>query len=109
MRARKIDTNQHQIVEWLEEYGCRVHKTNADWDLSVQLFGLTMLCEVRPETGGIQKARQGNQERVHGLFSIYWLRNQEDCKRLVETLLSWHKAICAGCAVGESTDHITII
>jgi len=94
VRARKIDANQNDIVRWLEEYGCVVHRTNGDWDVTCQWAGITMLCEIRPEKGGTQGPRKGVQERLHKRMSIKWLRTQEDCKQCAETLMSWHKAIC---------------
>lgn len=45
--ARKIDANLPLIRGAAQDMGFKVHTTNADWDLTVQLAGRTELWEVK--------------------------------------------------------------
>mgnify|MGYP003645160266 CR=1 FL=1 len=91
-RHYKTDSNCKEIVSILRKLGFRVHVTNAEWDLTVQFHGLTMLCEVRPEDKP-KVARKGRQELFHGVFSVYWLSSHEDCLNLRKTLLNQSEVI----------------
>lgn len=95
MRARKVDANCAEIVKNMRKLGLTVHVTNADWDLTVQYGGVTMLCEVRPADKP-KKPRPGNQERLHEALMIYWLQTPQDCLNLRQTLIKWSTAIREG-------------
>lgn len=45
--ANKVDANQDAIAAEYERRGCEVHRTNRDWDLTVQKAGITDLVEVK--------------------------------------------------------------
>ena len=91
-RHYKTDANCKQIVALLRKLGFCVHVTNAEWDLTAQLNGLTVLCEVRPADKP-KIARAGRQERFHSVFKVHWLSTDSDCTELRKTLLTQFNAI----------------
>ena len=80
------------MVACLEKLGVRVHRTNADWDLTCQLGGAppAILCEVR-QANQPRKARKGNQERIQRDFCIKWLQTPDDCLKVAQMLYKWRE------------------
>ena len=92
-RARKVDANQAEIVETLRKAGIRVHCTNAEWDLTLQYGGMTMLVEVRPLTSSVKGARKGRQAEFQKEFLVRWIRTPEDALEAARTLRWWAEAV----------------
>lgn len=45
--ARRVDANLTEIVKAYRKLGATVHVTNADWDMTVQVNGITDLVECK--------------------------------------------------------------
>lgn len=88
MRARRVDANHSEIAEEFERQGCIVHRTNSDWDLTVQLYGLTTLVEVKNRETGY--GRRGLNKRQQGIkiarWTIYDARDVSQCVQSLKTL-----------------------
>ena len=64
-RAARTDGNCQSIAEAFERLGCIVHRTNSDWDLTVQAGEATVLIEVKnPDSArGRREIKSGGNER----------------------------------------------
>lgn len=83
----RADENQAAIVKTLRKLGFAVEYWDKA-DLVCQLFGITMLCEVRPPDRP-KEARKGRQAAFQAKFNVYWLQTDEDCLALYNTLKGW--------------------
>jgi len=92
-RAKKVDANQAEIVAVLRKAGIRVHCTNAEWDLTLQFGGMTMLAEVRPLTSSVKGARAGRQAAFQRDFMVRWIRTPEEALEAARTLRWWADAV----------------
>jgi len=92
VRARRTDANHGSIADAFERLGCRVHRTNGDWDLTVQHGGVTMLVEVKnPDTSYGKRGESARQKELPVMRRL--VRNLDDVSETVNTLRRWHAAI----------------
>lgn len=95
MRARRTDNNYDDIVDELERLGLKVHRTNADWDLTVAYGRAIELVEVKnPETAYGKKGLNKKQKELP--IKPYLIRNLEDCLHCAQTLKQRHALISCG-------------
>lgn len=95
MRARRTDANHAVIAKAFEQAGCVVHKTNSDWDLTVQLGTQTELVEVKnPATAYGKKGLNPRQERMRVRRAV--VVGLEDVERVVRTLRARNAAVFNG-------------
>jgi len=93
-RAAKIDANQPAIAAEFERLGCIVHRTNADWDLTVQLYGLTVPVEVKNRETSYGK--RGLNKRQQGIKIARWtVYDARDVAQCVESLKTLKRALDA--------------
>lgn len=69
--ANKVDANQDAIVLEYERLGCEVHRTNRDWDLTVDKDGIIGLVEIKnPAT---LYGRKGLNKRQQAIKLHRWV------------------------------------
>jgi hypothetical protein len=85
VRARKVDGNYKDVIAEFERLGCRVHRTNADWDLTVKYADYVRCIEVKnPNTA---YGKKGLSERQKDLvITPYLVRSLEDVRACVESM-----------------------
>lgn len=93
MRARRTDANHEAIAKAFEGLGCRVHRTNADWDLTVCYGREVELVEVKNEK--TQYGRKGLSKRQQELpIQPYLVRNLDDVEECVKSLRRRYFLVC---------------
>lgn len=98
MRAKRVDTNQKEIVERLRDIGISViylHEVGKGCpDLACGFGGLTFLAEIKTEKGKDTKAQTEMMKWWTG--GKYYLRNKDDCDQLKKTMQTWLRLITDG-------------
>lgn len=92
MKAKRTDKNHSLIADAYEKLGCRVHRTNADWDLTVQYGGLTDLVEIKnPETAYGKRGENDRQKQLPVMRRL--IRTVDDVAEHVAVLRKRHALI----------------
>lgn len=95
MRARKVDANYNVIADEFERLGCRVHRTNADWDLTVKYCDITRTVEVKnPQTSYGKKGLNAKQKKL--TVEPYLIRDVQDVKVCVESMVRYQRYVDEG-------------
>jgi hypothetical protein len=84
-------------VQAFERMGCKVHRTNAAWDLTVQHGVATALVEVKDgEKPPSAQALTEAEARLHGRMYIVVVSHIEEAIALAYQLRKWHFAFTGG-------------
>ena len=98
MRAKRVDTNQKELVGYLRTIGISVihlHGVGAGCpDIACGFGGLCFLAEIKTEKGKDTQAQKDLMREWTG--GKYYLRNTADCDQLKRTMLQWLKWIDEG-------------
>ena len=70
-RARRVDANLSGIVQAYRALGCKVHVTNAAWDLTVQYGGVTDCVEVKDGSKSPSRRKlTPAEQKLHDILMI---------------------------------------
>jgi hypothetical protein len=98
VRAKRVDTNQKELVEYLRKIGISVlhlHGVGQGCpDIACGFSGLTFLAEIKTEKGKDTKAQKELMKWWTG--GKYYLRNKADCDQLKKTMTDWLRWINRG-------------
>jgi hypothetical protein len=98
VRAKRVDKNQAELVDYLRSNGLSVIHLHGVGkgvpDVAVGIGGLTMLAEIKTEKGKDTKAQTEMMKWWTG--GKYYLRNKADCDQMKKTMQTWLRLITDG-------------
>jgi hypothetical protein len=98
VRAKRVDANQKELVEYLRKIGVSVfllHGVGQGFpDIACGYGGLCFLAEIKTEKGKDTKAQTEMMKWWTG--GKYYLRNKDDCDQLKKTMQTWLRLITDG-------------
>ena len=95
--ARRVDANLSEVAGAFRAMGCVVHITNADWDMTIQYGGITMLIEVKDGKKVASKRKLTKlQERLHASMCVRVVKDLSEVEGCVKTLRQWAQFIQRG-------------
>lgn len=84
------DGNEPEIIAVFEAAGCTVERIHEIGDLVVELYQLTVLVEVKTETGRYTKKQLEIRKRMRNIETV---RSIDDALAVIEKYQRWHEII----------------